>query len=47
LQVEEMFGFTGPGSIVRVREFETEGTRLHFSDMGMNMEQIRTLDARY
>lgn len=47
LQVEGLFGFTGPGSIVRVREFETEGTGLHFSNMGMNTEQMPTLDARY
>ena len=47
LQVEGLFGFTGPGSIVRVREFETDGTRLHFSNMGMNTEQMPTLDARY
>jgi len=47
LQVEGLFGFTGPGSIVRVREFETEGAGLHFSNGGMNTEQMPTLDARY
>jgi hypothetical protein len=47
LQVTGMFGFTGPGSIVRVREFQHEGTGLHFSDMGMDTEQMPTLDLRY
>ena len=35
LQVGNLWGFTGPGSLVRVREFETEGSGLDFSDMGM------------
>lgn len=47
LQIAGLFGFTGPGSIVRVREFETEGTGLSFSDMGMNTERMPTLDLRY
>ncbi len=47
LQISGMFGFTGPGSIVRVREFQTEGTGLHFSSMDMNTEQMPTLDLRY
>ncbi len=47
LQVSGMFGFTGPGSIVRVREFQTEGTGLHFSSMDMNTEQMPTLDVRF
>jgi hypothetical protein len=33
--------------MVRVREFETEGTGLHFSDMGMSKEQMPTLDVRF
>jgi hypothetical protein len=47
LQVEGLFGFTGPGSIVRVREFQTEGTGLHFSSTDMNTQQMPTLDVRY
>lgn len=47
LQISGLFGFTGPGSIVRVREFETEGTGLHFSSMDMNTEQMPTLNVRF
>jgi hypothetical protein len=47
LQISGLFGFTGPGSIVRVREFQTEGTGLHFSSMDMNTEQLPTVDIRY
>jgi hypothetical protein len=47
LQIENLSGFTGPGSIVRVREFETEGTGLHFDDLGINTQQMPALDARY
>jgi len=47
LQISGLFGFTGPGSIVRVREFQTEGTGLHFSSMDMKTEQMPTLDIRY
>lgn len=32
---------------MKVREFETNGTGLGFSDMGMNTEQMPTLDLRY
>jgi hypothetical protein len=46
-QVSGLFGFTGPGSIVRVREFRTEGTGLHFASMGINAEQMPTLDLRF
>ena len=46
-QLYGMFGFTGPGSIVRVREFLNEGTGLHFSDMDMNTEQMPTVDFRW
>jgi len=47
LQISGLFGFTGPGSIVRVREFQTEGTGLHFPSMDINTEQMPTLDLRY
>jgi hypothetical protein len=47
LQISGLFGFTGPGSIVRVREFQTEGTGLSFAGMGMNTQQMPTLDVRY
>jgi hypothetical protein len=47
LQIAGLLGFTGPGSIVRVREFQTEGTGLHFSSMDMNTEQMPTLDVRF
>lgn len=46
-RISGLFGFTGPGSIVRVREFQTEGTGLHFSTMAMNKEQMPTIDIRY
>lgn len=44
LQAGCLFGFTGPGSIVRVREFQTEGTGLHLSYLGINTEQMPTGD---
>jgi hypothetical protein len=47
LQLENLSGFTGPGSIVRVREFETEGTGLHFNYLGIHSQQMPTLDVRY
>jgi hypothetical protein len=47
LQLENLSGFTGPGSIVRVREFETEGTGLHFNFLGIHSQQMPTLDVRY
>jgi hypothetical protein len=47
LQIGNLWGFTGPGSLVRVREFETQGTGLQFSDMDINTEQIPTLDLLY
>ncbi|MBV8773211.1 MAG: hypothetical protein JO166_12920 [Deltaproteobacteria bacterium] len=47
LQVGNLWGFTGPGSLVNVREFETNGTGLGFSEMGMNTQQMPTLDLRY
>jgi hypothetical protein len=47
MQISSVFGFTGPGSIVRVREFTTEGTGLHFHRLGIDTEQIPTLDLRY
>ena len=47
IQIGNMSGFTGPGSIVRVREFATEGTGLHFPAMGINTEQIPGLDLTY
>ncbi len=47
LQLENLSGFTGPGSIVRVREFETEGTGLHFNYLGIHRQQMPTLDVRY
>ncbi len=46
-QISGLFAFTGPGSIVRVREFQTEGTGLHFSSMDMNTEQMPTIDLRF
>ena len=48
LQIGSPFGFTGPGSLVRVRENRIEGTGLSFgSDMGINTQQMPTLDLRY
>jgi hypothetical protein len=34
LQIGNLWGFTGPDSLVRVREFETEGTGLQFPRYG-------------
>jgi len=47
LQVGSPIGFTGPGSIVRVREFRVPATGLHLNYLGMTNEQLPTLDARY
>jgi len=47
LQMENLSGFTGPGSIVRVREFNLEGTGLHFNAMGIHSQQMPTLDIKY
>lgn len=43
LQLRNLSGFTGPGSIVRVRENNLEGTGLHFPALGINTEQIPSL----
>jgi len=47
LIVENLSGFTGPGSIVRVREFKIEGSGLNFSSLGLNYQQMPTIEARY
>jgi hypothetical protein len=49
LQVENLSGFVGPGggSLVRVREFSTGGTALHFPAVGINAVQVPTLDIIY
>ncbi len=47
LMVENMSGFTGPGSIVRVREFNIEGSGLEFPSLGINSQQMPTLELRY
>jgi hypothetical protein len=47
LRVEGMFGFTGPGSLARVREFSIQGTGLEFGNLGLSEEQIPGLDLRY
>lgn len=47
LQVENLSGFTGPGSIVRVREFALEGTGLHLNYLGIHDQQMPTFDMRY
>jgi len=47
LVVENLSGFTGPGSIVRVREFNIEGNGLDFSSLGLNYQQMPTLELRY
>jgi hypothetical protein len=47
VQVENLSGFTGPGSLVRVREFSLQGTGLQFGDLGLDTQQIPSLDLRY
>src|SRR5262249_35643205 len=47
LQIENLSGFTGPGSIVRVREFNIEGTGLHLNAMGIHSQQMPTLDIKF
>ncbi len=47
LVAENLSGFTGPGSIVRVREFNIEGSGLEFPSLGLNTEQMPTLELRY
>jgi hypothetical protein len=47
LNVENLSGFIGSGSIVRVREFRLEGTGLHFPALGINTVQMPDLDLTY
>jgi len=47
VQIENLSGFTGPGSIARVREFSLQGTGLHFNALGMHNQQMPTLDLRW
>ena len=47
LAVYNMSGFTGPGSLVRVREFKIEGNGLEFSSLGLNYQQMPTIEGRY
>lgn len=47
LAVYNMSGFTGPGSIVRVREFKIEGNGLNFSSLGLNYQQMPTIEGRF
>jgi hypothetical protein len=47
LSVYNMSGFTGPGSIVRVREFNIEGNGLDFSSLGLNYQQMPTIEGRF
>jgi hypothetical protein len=44
LEISDMLGVIGPGSIVRVREFDREGTGLHFGALGMNLSNMYNLD---
>ncbi len=45
--IENLSGFIGPGSIVRVREFQREGTGLHFPALGINTVQLPSIDLTY
>jgi hypothetical protein len=47
LSVYNMSGFTGPGSVVRVREFTIEGNALDFSSLGLNYQQMPTIEGRF
>ncbi|GEM_PF-757556 len=49
IQLENMFGFVGPGgeSLVRVREFAVNGSGLHFSYLGIDTALMPTVDVRY
>jgi hypothetical protein len=47
LSVYNQSGFTGPGSVVRVREFNIEGNALDFSSLGLNYQQMPTIEGRF
>ena len=47
LMVQNQSGFTGPGSIVRVREHDIEGNGLDFSSLGLNYQQMPTIEGRF
>src|ERR1700674_2218185 len=47
VNVENLSGFIGSGSIVRVREFQTEGTGLHLPALGINTVQLPDIDLTY
>lgn len=46
-EMEYLSGFRGPGSIVRVRENQTEGTGLHFGSLGINTVQMPSVELTY
>jgi len=47
VNLENLSGFIGSGSIVRVREFRIEGTGLHFPALGINTVQMPDIDLSY
>lgn len=47
LELYNMTGFTGPGSVVEVRENGIEGARLRYRDLGLDVAQLPTLIIRY
>ncbi|MHB2027166.1 MAG: hypothetical protein ACYCPQ_11135 [Elusimicrobiota bacterium] len=47
LELSNITGFTGPDSLVQVRENQVQGTPLQYSNLGLNEAQIPTIDAKY
>jgi hypothetical protein len=48
LQISNLFGFVQPNSLVRVREFQTEGTGLNLpNDLGIHEIDLPEIDATY
>jgi hypothetical protein len=47
LQVENLSGFTLPGSFVNVREFQVRGSNIHFNTIGLASEQVPSIDLTY
>ena len=47
LKISNMSAFTGPESFVQVRENESQGTRIWFSDLGIQTVQVPSFKATY
>src|SRR5208282_1856776 len=47
VSLENLSGFIGSGTLVRVREFQIQGTGLHFPALGINTVQLPDIDLTY